>query len=40
MHPLRAQGMGYTLGPLPGIIKKYLYAGMPDPDDAAAAVKS
>eukprot|EP00983_Pelagomonas_calceolata_P071969 1151471-Pelagomonas_calceolata.AAC.1 len=25
--------MGYSMGPLPGIIKKYLYAGMPDPED-------
>ncbi|KAF5828555.1 hypothetical protein DUNSADRAFT_17453 [Dunaliella salina] len=28
------QSMGYSMGPLPGIIKKYLYAGMPDPEDA------
>jgi len=33
------QSMGYSMGPLPGIIKKYLYAGMPDPEDAKQAWK-
>jgi hypothetical protein len=31
----RTQSMGYNLGPLPGIIRKYLYAGMPDAEAAA-----
>jgi len=25
------QYMGYKMGPLPGVVKKYLYAGMPEP---------
>ena len=28
VYRLVLQGMGYSLGPLPGIVSKYLYAGM------------
>mmetsp|Transcript_37814 Transcript_37814/g.95640 ORF Transcript_37814/g.95640 Transcript_37814/m.95640 type:complete len:304 (-) Transcript_37814:261-1172(-) len=36
VYRIMLTSMGYRLGPLPSLIRKYLYAGMPDPEAATA----
>lgn len=37
VYRLILQAMGFDLGPLPGIVRKYLYAGMPEPTSVPPA---